>query len=187
MGKATGKKTPNSARRKKQANRVKQDSTESRSVRWAKVVRDSVIIAIIGSVCGLTYNLANPRAIPYVRPERDPSLADYEVNLTVAKAMFDGGLLFVDSREHPAYARGHIKCAVNIPYDKHENNMPLLEDMLDGNLDKPFVIYCDGSNCNASTILAESLLGAGFNGVKIYFGGWDEWIAAGYATGKPGE
>ena len=44
------------------------------------------------------------------------------------------------------------------------------------------ITYCDGEDCNASIDLAADLKMMGFARVVFFFGGWQEWLTAGYPT-----
>jgi len=42
------------------------------------------------------------------------------------------------------------------------------------------IVYCGGEECDASTKLAEQLRQSGYANVRVFFGGWNEWVRAGY-------
>jgi rhodanese-related sulfurtransferase len=82
--------------------------------------------------------------------------------------------VFVDARHAFDFNRGHIKGAVNIPLSEAQKNHGILEGLPK---DRMLVVYCDGESCNSSVELAKLLYGAGFSNVKVFFGGWNEWLA----------
>lgn len=82
----------------------------------------------------------------------------------------------VDARSPEAYAREHIPGALNLP---HRQLDPATTGMLDVN--RLYVVYCDGIGCNASTKGAFQLARLGFQ-VKELMGGLDWWKRDGYAT-----
>lgn len=98
------------------------------------------------------------------------------IDLAEAQSLFESGTaLFIDARHEYDYRLGHIKGAVNIPlkdFDQHRERLAELPK------DKVLVTYCDGAECNSSIELAAKLHQAGFSGVRIFFGGWQEWTSA---------
>jgi rhodanese-related sulfurtransferase len=82
--------------------------------------------------------------------------------------------LFIDARHAYDFGLGHIKGAVNIPLNEFDRLRPILADVPK---DRILVVYCDGEECNSSAELAKMFYGSGYQNVKIYFGGWNEWLA----------
>ena len=82
--------------------------------------------------------------------------------------------LFIDARSARDYSMGHIPGAVNVPLHEFDPNHPILSALPK---DHMLVVYCDGEQCSSSVELAKRLYGAGFSNVKIFFGGWNEWLA----------
>jgi rhodanese-related sulfurtransferase len=109
--------------------------------------------------------------------EKFPSITF--ITLPEAEGLFAGqGALFVDSRAAESYREGHISQAVNIPYEEPRSAGYLPEDLFSWK-DSPVVIYCDGSECQSSIALARILHKEGFSDLKIFFGGWEEWLREG--------
>ncbi len=82
--------------------------------------------------------------------------------------------LFIDARNPRDYSTGHIPGAVNVPLHGFDANQPLLSSL---SKDHALAVYCDGEECSSSVQLAKRLYESGFSDVKIYFGGWNEWLA----------
>lgn len=87
------------------------------------------------------------------------------------KLFSSGEALFVDARHGFDYRQGHIKGAINVP----------LKDFSPGMLgalpkDQLLITYCDGEECNSSIDMAKKLDSLGYSNVKIFFGGWKEWV-----------
>ncbi len=91
-------------------------------------------------------------------------------------------IVIVDARERIFYEKGHIKGAINIPYDEIE----ILPYEFLKNLDKnkEIVIYCDGGYCEASFIVAEFLIRNGFKNISVYIDGYPEWEKRGLQIEK---
>ena len=101
------------------------------------------------------------------------------VNLEFSKYHFDAGsAIFIDARDPSDYETGHIKNAINIPYDYYED----YEDVMDGLDDAGiYIIYCSGDECSLSIDLADYLYTEKLiDKLLIFEGGWPEWREAGY-------
>ncbi len=110
----------------------------------------------------------------YIKPQN--------INLTQAKTLFDINGLFIDGRKKEEFEKGHIKGAINIPYEEF---MKLTVDqrkemMRKYNKNGVIVCYCDGGGCDVSVDLGYELAKIGFNSVNIYLGGYSEWKSKGY-------
>lgn len=90
--------------------------------------------------------------------------------------------VIVDSRPVSEFRRGHVPGAISVP----------LEEVKGGNYDplerlttaKPLIIYCEGGDCLTSLTLARLLYGRGFRDLRVFSGGWAEWLAAGLPVEK---
>jgi rhodanese-related sulfurtransferase len=82
--------------------------------------------------------------------------------------------LFIDARYAYDFVAGHIRGAVSIPLHEFDKNHPILTVLPK---DQMLVVYCDGVGCNSSAELAKMLHGFGYANVKVFFGGWNEWLA----------
>jgi rhodanese-related sulfurtransferase len=99
------------------------------------------------------------------------------IPLDEARGFFDSGeALFIDARHEFDYKLGHIKGAMNIPLQELDERKELISAIAK---DKLLIIYCDGAECNSSIELSSKLFQSGYSNVRIFFGGWREWEAAG--------
>jgi rhodanese-related sulfurtransferase len=154
------------------------------------ILSKTVGIVIFGSVVGIIYNSLSPQGItlkgswsrkvtqdslvvPYSYQKDDPQA----VSLDYAMMKFQSeGTIFVDARYPEDYNSGHIKGAINFPYEQFEQYSSQVLPKLP--LDKEIITYCDGSECETSLLLARELRDIGYKNVKIFFGGWSEWEKA---------
>ncbi len=68
--------------------------------------------------------------------------------------------------------------AVHIPGSIHVDGPEKAENMLDP--DDEIIVYCTNVNCAASILAYSLLTHNGFQNVKRYAGGLEDWEAAGY-------
>jgi rhodanese-related sulfurtransferase len=106
------------------------------------------------------------------------------VTLDQAYKLFNSGVLFIDARDEADYVLGHISNSINIPFDDFDNHKQKLEKL---SIEKPMVVYCAGTDCDLSHLLANLLFEKGYKQVYVFFGGWNEWIEANYLIDKSAE
>lgn len=92
-------------------------------------------------------------------------------------------VVFVDARHPAEYARGHIKGAVNLPY---ENFMDYFEEFLNTHAPETIlIVYCDGKNCEQSEHLGRELVYAGYATVYYMEPNWLSWLNSGKPVTLP--
>jgi rhodanese-related sulfurtransferase len=99
------------------------------------------------------------------------------ISLAQAYDLYRDKTLFVDARDPDEYEDGHIAGAVNLPLfmlDEYSNQMASMDKS------EPFVVYCEGLDCDMSIRLGNELFSKGFKKVFVFFGGWEEWKEADY-------
>jgi rhodanese-related sulfurtransferase len=106
------------------------------------------------------------------------------VTLDQAYKLFNSGVLFIDARDEADYVLGHISNSINIPFDDFDNHKQKLEKL---SKEKPMVVYCAGTDCDLSHLLAILLFEKGYKQVYVFFGGWNEWSEANYSIDKSAE
>jgi rhodanese-related sulfurtransferase len=126
---------------------------------------------------------APPAAAPAAAKVDLPTVPDLdqpiEVKLPNVKKFFDAqAAVFVDAREAPEYAAGHVRGAVSVPFDDAVAKPALLEPFK--KVGKPIIIYCSGGDCELSKNLAANMLAEGIRKVLVFTDGFPAWKAAGY-------
>jgi rhodanese-related sulfurtransferase len=151
-------------------------------MRLNKIIFQIAIIVGLSFVIGIGANLSLIKEYSegnfsqsFLSPEDFPAIQF--IGLFEAEDLFAGGTaVFVDSRSEDKYLEGHILGAVNIPY---ENKELIVEDQLPFPRQATLIVYCDGDECQSSVLLAKALAEFGFEDIRVFFGGWAEWVAAG--------
>jgi rhodanese-related sulfurtransferase len=111
----------------------------------------------------------------FLFPEEFPAIKF--IGILEAEDLFIGGnAVFLDSRAEEKYAEGHVEGAVNIPFEGAEQ---IVEEQLAFPHTTTLVVYCDGNECQSSVMLAKVLAEFGFEDIRVFFGGWAEWLTAG--------
>ncbi|HXK61289.1 MAG TPA: rhodanese-like domain-containing protein [Acidobacteriota bacterium] len=155
-------------------------------------LRNIITIVIGAFVLAGLYNTFSGRGIPWVPQQVEvegaakPRLVLSEsaaainyIELEEAKEKFNDGALFVDARETAEYRAGHVKGALHISAKEEPK---AIQSALSGQQDREIVVYCDGEDCGASSMLAGKLKRLGFEKVHVFFEGWSAWHAAGLPT-----
>lgn len=150
-------------------------------MKWRKTFLEVGLIIILSITLGTVSNF--PLIKSYFAGNFDRSIVPFseEPGLTyisgeeAEELFFSGEAVFIDSRSSEEYRRGHILNAISIPYDE----FPQVLGKVKLNPQDTLVVYCDGEGCRSSEILAIRLQREGFFQVKVFFGGWQEWMARG--------
>lgn len=146
-----------------------------------RALREAGVLLFTAAALGFLYTAATEKGLfadanvptSPLSGEHAPVL----VPLKEARTYFESGeALFIDSRHEFDYKLGHIRGAMNLPLKEFGEKQELLPTMPK---DKLLIVYCDGAECNSSIELSSKLFQSGYSNVKIFFGGWREWEAAG--------
>jgi rhodanese-related sulfurtransferase len=147
-----------------------------------KLIFQVGIILCLSFVIGISANLSLIKQ--YRKGDFSQSFLSHEdfpsiqfIGIFEAEDLFAGGnAVFLDSRAEEKYLEGHILGAVNIPFEGGER---IVEEQLPFPREATLIVYCDGNECQSSVLLAKVLAEFGFEDIRVFFGGWAEWIAAG--------
>jgi len=127
---------------------------------------------------------APPQVAAPLQPSTDPH-ADIDITLAQAKALYDQGVIFVDSRSPQQFAEKQIEGALNLPLEFLEGGArPDALNIIDPGA--KVVIYCSGGDCHASHDVAIRLNALGYNSCYVLKDGIPAWEAAGYPMTVPG-
>jgi len=108
----------------------------------------------------------------------DDSGSSLAISLDRAEKVFerkDG--VFLDARPVSQYTDGHIRGALNIPWEEVDRFFMEAYDRLEKT--EVIITYCDGESCNLSHELALFLKEMGFGNVHVLVNGWTVWQEAG--------
>jgi rhodanese-related sulfurtransferase len=148
---------------------------------------------------GLIFNACRkaPLPITYLNPETRlniavaylgaPALSEMDLGIDVDKKEMhrisaDQSALILDARPRTFFELGHIPSAVNLPRDDFKASYQNLQRTLSSYWNKTIVVYCSDSGCPDSRLVGEALRKLGYQDVRLFRGGWDEWIDANSPT-----
>jgi len=147
-------------------------------------LRQVAVIMVLSLTLGILVNQARPTRLPLVAdwsPEArltGNSGESLVISLEEARALWsDKNALFLDARSPEDYARGHIRCAQNIPWQFFDEYIDHVWSKI--SKDNWIVTYCDGEHCSLGEDLAKALLSMGYKKVKTLPNGWTRWREAG--------
>lgn len=86
--------------------------------------------------------------------------------------------VILDARAEFFYQLGHVPGALSLPRSDFEAAYAKLKTRLEADKNQPIAVYCSGSDCEDSQMVAEALVKLGFRKVAVFKGGWDDWTAA---------
>jgi len=150
----------------------------------SSIVIQGLIITLVALIMGFTANLVRSDGIPIVEKARMRTVAGVvKIDLDKSKELFDKGkAVFVDARTPAEYGAGHIKNAINLPYEQFESLF--IDTISHFDLKTPIVAYCSGESCHSSDEIARLLFAEGYKEVYVFFGGWPAWVGKEYPTNK---
>ncbi len=161
----------------------------------SRILKASILI-LLAVATSLTVNSLSPAGIPLIG--NWPSVSDSDsvavppsaeagdppfISLDEAAALYQRReVIFIDARNPEDYIYGHIRGAINIPYDF----LPVdrLEEFWRETVqvapkENDIVTYCSGLECESSLHLGREMASQGYTKIHIFYGGWREWERAG--------
>ena len=148
-----------------------------RELNMRQALLEASILIVAAIVLGFAYTLATKQGF-FVKTQTVQTAATSTIEMislsAVKELFYSNNALFIDARHEFDYQAGHIRGAVNVALNKFDTHITRLNK---NSKDKLLVVYCDGAECNSSIELAVKLMDLGFTNVKVFFGGWQEWIS----------
>ncbi|MBS1767734.1 MAG: rhodanese-like domain-containing protein [Acidobacteria bacterium] len=92
------------------------------------------------------------------------------------------GALTLDVRRTAMFAEGHLPGAKSLPV--WEDGLAPKIAALKGDPLLPTLVYCAGGDCQDSHLLAQKLWLAGYRNLRIYTGGYPDWVGRGWPVAK---
>ena len=99
------------------------------------------------------------------------------VNAAEAKALFDKGTIFVDTRKDKDWNAGRVPDALHLDVKKAFNEASLGKEVKKTDA---VVMYCNGESCLRSSKATAMAVGWGYSNVYYFRDGFPAWKAAGY-------
>lgn len=122
--------------------------------------RDMVLIIILGLTIALLVNLFHPRGFLLVGKKEAARKQVVAISVTEAKIKHDAEMAtFIDTRDSLAYRSERITGAISIPAMPESVRAAALEKHFQVlSSEKEVVLYCSGSTCGDSDMVADALL-----------------------------
>ena len=96
-----------------------------------------------------------------------------QIDFAEARDLWQQGVLFVDARHTEDYQQDHIASAISIPPDASRQQRA--GDLAGRAQHVPLVVYCQSPSCGYARLLARRLGRDGFDNIKVFAGGWEQW------------
>ncbi len=149
-----------------------------------KALSQIIGIFFLVGVAGFGSNMFRSDSLHLWRPVHIESRANaseidrLSISLKQAEQLYQTDqAIFVDARPGSAYQSGHIKGAINLPWQQAEERVLEIVERIP--MDKPVVTYCDGDACNLSHHLAKFLKDLGYARARSLHNGLSRWQAMG--------
>lgn len=138
-------------------------------------------IVLLGGILGVCANILRNDRIPLIAKKSYNENVEGQISLSEAKEKFDSGMgFFIDSRPESAYRQGHILNALSLPEEDFEEKIEEVKELIPDDKEFTLIIYCGGEVCESSVKLANKLKEYGYSNIRVFQGGWNEWVKAGY-------
>lgn len=162
---------------------------------FSQKTKPALIIILVATVIGILYNLVSPKGIGLVGswsqqilegnivvpPSYDKTSDSPPISLADAMSLYNSPhTIFIDARPKEDYLKGHIKGALNLYMEEYDTWAPKVLPNVPK--EATIVTYCGAEECELSLFLARNMNVDGYKNLKIFFGGWEEWLKAGLPT-----
>lgn len=117
------------------------------------------------------------RARDYFRARVGFTTGAHELEVLINSKKDPATFQVVDVRYPSDFATGHVPGAINLPKGKWQNPKGLSKDAT-------LYVYCYNPTCHLAAEAAVELVSQGYRVVEVE-GGFDTWVANGYAVDKP--
>lgn len=147
-----------------------------------RAVLEMVLIAVLGSIVGFSYNALAPqkKKVPVTASKEERAASQGVQSLTLEEVRFyldqQKGTVVVDARAPEEYGLGHIPNSINVPIEGFEaafkKDSPVLKKA------SLVIIYCSGGSCNTSHEVASLLQKKGLTKLAVFSDGLPGWMKA---------
>lgn len=156
-----------------------------------KLLKQAIVIILIGVAVGLLVNLFSPNRISWVgvwkvafdstgiiKPEYFEE-QDTLITIDEVIAMYQSRrTVFIDARMPEEFEEGHIKGALLLPFEEYDDYIGAILKKVPK--DAAVITYCGEEDCDVSLYLARVLReDEGYEEVYTFYGGYEEWLKSG--------
>jgi rhodanese-related sulfurtransferase len=152
-----------------------------------KALRQATALLFLAVILGVVSNQWRDERLPLIGDWsvdarfNDPSGNSLIISLEESLRLYESGAgLFLDARPESEYAQGHIKGALNFPWQDLDRYFIGVLEKLYGQ--EAIITYCDGEACDLGHELSLFLKDSGFENVYVLVNGWSLWLEAGLPT-----
>jgi rhodanese-related sulfurtransferase len=144
-------------------------------------VLEAIGIVFFSILIALCTNHIRSNGIALIRPSTSHGSGGNGENIILLQDLIEKlgkpGVIILDARSPEDYWEGHIPGAKNVPSDEiFEEDADFLDEVP---LDQEVITYCEGVHCPNAEDMAFLLQERGYEDVKVFLGGWEEWTESG--------
>ena len=139
-----------------------------------------LLVALFAFSSGIFFSLLTPQLIASIGAKPEVQIA------TLADAIhcMHGDGVLIDARERRYFDWGHIINAMNVPKGNFDSLS--VEEWRTITACSNIIVYCQGMDCGSAYFAAYKLEQKGPKNIRVYEGGWNEWISCGMPTSGTG-
>ncbi len=163
--------------------------------RFKYALAQAVAVLILGFIIAFAGNAISVNGINPFRKVADIPVVGEDVDavtdgiraigLERMREIVRSGAIVIDARTAGEYEEGHIPSAILVDYYEMGRYLDVVLPRISP--EQEITVYCAGPDCEDSELLARELYTMGYTNLRVFKGGYEEWIAAGLPveTGYP--
>ncbi len=140
------------------------------------MLKDAAIIIIVAALATLISAFVHPRRPAWYSVE-DTSGIRWNISVERAQKITSEAddALWIDARARKAYEAGHVNSAILLNVEEWDDLMFTHQNTLQKATGHPVIVYCDGSSCEKSKVIATRLRELlGLDPVYVLKGNWKD-------------
>jgi rhodanese-related sulfurtransferase len=155
------------------------------------LLRDAALIVALAMLVGMAVNIRLlwnvwsgeiPGSAVLNEPGSENEPLPMPISLAELSDLSADEVLLLDARHVDLYLQGHLPAARSLPWGEIESRLDDFRREVP--LHNTLVVYCSGYGCEDSFLLAQRLMAAGYEDVRVFEGGMPEWRDAGLPVEK---
>ena len=151
--------------------------------RWSMglTIAQCALLCVAAGAAGMLYHFGNSDGL-LANGEATADLQDAyrgtfvpRISEGTTQQLIRGDIVLIDARLAQDYERGHLDRAISIPVDANDAIWRERTALIPK--DKKIIVYCQSAGCKFAENVSVRLMEDGFDGIRIFRGGWNEWVA----------
>jgi rhodanese-related sulfurtransferase len=155
-----------------------------------------LVLVFFSLITAFSYNFLSLSGLPLsgqwepskgvvsARSKTDSVNADIQINNAemIRQIVKYNKRIILDVRPREIYNQGHLPGALSFPLSRFDENIVQILDSIEQQ--SPLLLYCSSVECTDSHTFAKRLQSLRYDNIKVYSGGFRQWMEKGYEIEK---